>query len=141
MRIALTGHFIPKDITGLAVNVAIWTCIEVSLGVICACIPCLTPVVLRMIRSKRKQFPRGDGKSDTINLFNTKRNSFGRDNGFHRMHELSELGATFEMTIYSGNYANCQAAELSDRERPKHGISVTKEVEQSVISRPVEMME
>ena len=52
------------------------------------------------------------------------------------MNELSELGATFEMAIYGGSYADCRASEgIPDCDLPEYGINVTKEVniKQSVI--------
>lgn len=52
------------------------------------------------------------------------------------MNELSELGATFEMTIYGGSYADCRASERApEGDLPTKGINVTKEVEQSIVRR------
>jgi len=82
---------------------------------------------------KRKRNPQGS--TDALNPSHPHA-PFGRDNGFHRMNELSELGATFEMTIYGGSFADCRASERGpERDLPKKGINVTKEVQQSIVSR------
>ena len=57
------------------------------------------------------------------------RATFGKENGFERMDEFPELGATFEMTIYGESYADCRVSErLPDDSLPENGINVTKEV-------------
>ena len=116
---------------GLAVNVAIWTCVETSLGVICACIPCLTPLVLRAMRLIRKRKISG---SPTFNRARIEYNaeSCTRDYGFRRMDDLSELSATFELTLNGESYAECRASDVVQNVNLNpFGINVMSEVKQT----------
>lgn len=81
--------------------------------------------------------PPPQGSSEAINRDHN-RAPLGGDSGFHRMHEFSELGATFEVAIHGGSYTDCRASEyIPETELPPYGINVKKEVKQSVVSRTV----
>ena len=62
MRVISFNRFDWIDITYSSVDAQIWSIVEQSVGITCACLPCLRPLLLRMTRNRRSNI----GLKDSI---------------------------------------------------------------------------
>ena len=60
IRVSVFHEIKVKDITYTQVNTATWSCVEQSLGIICACLPTMRPLLGRILHTTKRS-----GGSDT----------------------------------------------------------------------------
>lgn len=83
MRVTSFEQLRPEDESYTGVAPAIWTEAEQSLGIVCACLPCLRPLFGRMLFSSKQGTNSGAVDSRNIQLakFSTRGSVIGRSEG------------------------------------------------------------
>lgn len=127
LRIIAFNHSNPKDPTYTTVNTAMWSSIEQSIGIICACLPTLRPLIRRIY---------GTSKNATTETSNGSRSRV-RSTTIH----LSNLGST-QTTSSAGFVGLEDDSSLDERSGiysgPKNRIKSSVNVGQDGFRRPAE---
>ena len=99
IRITIFSQYNPKDTLYTIIMPMVWSSVEQSLGIVCACLPVLKPLFGRFLPS-HSAAAKSDPDSDKINLSNMKPKSPWRTfedtnvTGFSRLDEADIEGQT-----------------------------------------------
>ena len=66
MRVTTFEQLDPIDETYTGIAPAVWTEVEQSLGIVCACLPCLRPLLGRFLAGSTFHGTAGTGNTDTM---------------------------------------------------------------------------
>ncbi|KAL9064142.1 MAG: hypothetical protein Q9157_007943 [Trypethelium eluteriae] len=135
VRIQLLASLNPSDPTWSQVYPGIWTCVESSIGVVVACIPSFTPIILSCIRGRMSAtevvigYIRNHG---TVDTFEEKGDVIdpGRMAAFNSSDETAVAGIRSESAarVEAELCRNSSGESYDHDELPLNGIFVTNEV-------------
>ncbi|KAI9688303.1 MAG: hypothetical protein M1820_010285 [Bogoriella megaspora] len=147
IRLQLLATFDPLDLTWTQVSPGIWSCVECSIGVVVACIPSFTPIILSCIRGRMPATEVVNGKSQNHQTLQNpqkpqnNRHTFvgkgdivdvGRLAGFRSSEETAVAARTSPDTIIQAEEGAMRRVQTQESygsdELPLNGIFVTNEV-------------